>query len=187
MCSTRNTIITLIACLFIVSPGALFAQSIDAIDPTEGIRIDFELVDQHGQLVSASDYLGGYVLLGFGFTNCPHVCPIMAANMGMVLKSTDKAAVGIFVSVDTERDSPVDTHAYASSFNDRMLGLGGDYAQVAEAAKNFKVTYAVTKSQNTYTVQHTSNTYLIGPDGNLLGIFPLNTPPGEILAMIEEN
>ena len=161
------------------------ARSQDAIDPTEGITIDFELVDQSGRLVTPDNYLGNYVLIGFGFTNCAHICPMMAANMARVLKTTEVDALGIFVSVDTERDSPADTHAYASTYNARMLGLSGDYTQIAKAAKNFKVTYAVTKSQNNYTVQHTSNTYLIGPGGDLLGIFALNTPPADILAMME--
>jgi cytochrome oxidase Cu insertion factor (SCO1/SenC/PrrC family) len=181
----RYNFSALLATLILISWGEMAVLAQEAIDPTEGITIDFELVDHEGKVVRASDYLGNYVLLGFGFTNCAHICPMMAANMGRVLKSTDKDALGIFISVDTERDTPADTHAYASNYNERMLGLGGDYSQVAKAAKNFKVTYAVTKSPNNYTVQHTSNTYLIGPDGDLLGIYALNTPVAEILSEIE--
>jgi protein SCO1/2 len=151
---------------------------------SHGIVVDFELVDSAGRLVTDEDFRGRYVLLGFGFTHCPDVCPLMALNMGRVLRSADRAAAGIFVSVDTERDTPAVTQEYASHFGDAMLGLGGSVEQVNEAAKHFKVSYAVTKTQDTYTVQHTANVFLIDPDGELVDVFTFATTPETILKAI---
>lgn len=148
------------------------------------LKAEFELVGNNDEVVTHLDFRGRYVLLAFGFTNCPHVCPMMAANMAGALKIVGNDTPGIFVSVDTERDTPEIVHQYASSFDDRMIGLGGSYHQVNAAAKNFNVTYVVSKSQKNYTVQHTSNIFVIDPTGRVVEIFPLNARPSEIAAVI---
>jgi cytochrome oxidase Cu insertion factor (SCO1/SenC/PrrC family) len=147
--------------------------------------LDFELVDYKGELVKRTDFLGKNVMVAFGFTHCADVCPLMAANMANALRATDKEAVGIFISVDTERDTPQISHYYASRFGDSMVGLGGTYDQVAEAAKNFNVTFVVTKSQNSYTVQHSPGTFLISPDGELIDVFAINADPKQIAAAMQ--
>ena len=159
----------------------------DALDDSNfhGINVDFELLDRDGKLVTDEDFRGKHVLLGFGFTNCTHICPMMALNMGKALSMADTEAVGIFVSVDTERDSPRRTDDYAANFGERMLGLGGDYDQVSAAATNFKVSYAVTKTQNNYTVQHTANVYVINPQGELTDVLTFSTAPEVLLGAIQ--
>jgi protein SCO1/2 len=163
------------------------AANHDSLDRANahGINVDFELLDRHGNVVTDEDFLGRYVLLGFGFTHCAHICPMMALNMGKALKMTGLDAAGIFISVDTERDSPEVTDDYASNFGDRMLGLGGDYERVSAAATNFKVSFAVTKTQNNYTVQHTANVYVIDPAGELLDVFTFATPPETLLGSMQ--
>jgi len=146
-----------------------------------GIDVDFELLDRDGNIVTDEDFLGRYVLLGFGFTNCAHICPMMALNMGKALSITDLDVAGIFVSVDTERDSPEVTDDYASNFGASMIGLSGSYARVSAAASNFKVSFAVTKTQDNYTVQHTANVYVIDPAGELLDVFTFATEPEVLL------
>ena len=155
-------------------------------NPLEDIVVDFELVDRDGRTVTAEDFLGRHVLLGFGFTHCPDVCPLMVLNMGKALRDTDTDAVGIFISVDTERDSPEITDRYASRFGDRMVGLSGNVSQINAAANNFKVSYVVTKSQNNYTVQHSANVFLIDPDGRLVDVFNFSTPGEELAAAISQ-
>ena len=159
----------------------------DSIDSANahGITVDFELLDRHGNVVTDEDFLGRYVLLGFGFTHCPHICPMMALNMGKALSLTDVDAAGIFVSVDTERDSPEVTDDYASNFGDSMLGLGGSYERVSAAATNFKVSFAVTKTQDNYTVQHTANVYVIDPAGELTDVFTFATSSEILLEAIQ--
>jgi len=152
---------------------------------SHGIVVDFELTDRDGNLVTDEDFLGRYVLLGFGFTHCAHICPTMALHMGQALSSTDKPAVGVFVSVDTERDSPAAIDDYASHFGEAMVGLGGDYEQINAVASNFKVSYAVTKTQSNYTVQHTANIYLIDPEGELVDVFTFTSAPEAMLEAMQ--
>ena len=149
-------------------------------DPLQDIVVDFELVGRDGGTVTAEDFRGRHVLLGFGFTHCPDVCPLMVLNMGKAVRDT--GAVGIFISVDTERDSPEITDQYASRFGERMIGLSGNISQINAAASNFKVSYVVTKTQNNYTVQHSANVFLIDPDGRLVDVFNFSTPGEELAA-----
>ena len=97
---------------------------------------------------------------------------------------TEQDAAGIFVSVDTERDSPAVTDTYASNFGDTMVGLSGSYDQVSAAAKNFKVSFAVTKTQANYTVQHTANVYVISPAGQLLDVLTFTTSAEDLVAAL---
>ncbi len=156
------------------------APALPSSDVLGDVLVDFALVDADGGILSDEDFRGRYMLIGYGFTRCTDVCPLMAANMAMALRSTEQDAVGIFISVDTERDDPERTHAYASAFSERMIGLGGTHEQVAAAAGNFKVSFAVTKTQSSYTVQHTSHLFLVDPDGELRDVFALNTNPNLI-------
>ena len=150
------------------------------------IQVSFELENEVGDLVTQKDLRNSYTLLAFGFTQCAHVCPMMAANMAMALKASDKDAIGVFISVDTERDTPQIAQAYASSFHESMIGLGGSYEQVKQAASNFGVSFVVTKSNKAYTVEHTSDIFLIGPDGDVIEVFALNAPPGDIASAINK-
>jgi protein SCO1/2 len=145
----------------------------------------FELVNGDGNTVRFDDYVGQNVLVAFGFTNCAHICPMIAANMARAIGATDKEVIGLFISVDTERDSPATTHAYASKFGDNMVGLSGSHQQVSIAAQNFGVSYVVTKSQNNYTVQHTPSIFLIGPDGKLVDTYAMNTASDDIAAAMQ--
>ncbi len=160
------------------------AADMASADNFHGIKASFELLDRNGVNVTEENFRGQYVLLAFGFTHCEQICPLMAFNMASVLEATERDAVGIFISVDTERDTPIVTDDYASAFGDRMIGLGGDYEQVNTAAGNFKLSYAVTKTQSNYTVQHAANIYLIDPSGDLQNIFAVNASPEEILLAI---
>jgi len=165
--------------LFAVSAAIVAAEPV----PPE-LRAEFALVDSSGRATTHLDYRGRYVLLAFGFTNCPHVCPMMAANMAAALKFAERDATGIFISVDTERDTPEIIQQYAASFGDNIIGLGGNYRQVNAAAANFNITYVVSKSQQSYTVQHTSNIFVIDPQGQVVETFPLNARPSDIAAVV---
>jgi protein SCO1/2 len=101
--------------------------------------------------------------------------------MGQAVHAANVPITGIFVSVDTERDTAAINDDYARHFGDSMLGLSGNIDQINTAAKNFKVSYAVTKTQDAYTVQHTANIFLIGPNGQLADVFPFTATPGEIV------
>ncbi len=170
----------LIVLLLIAMPVA--ADSPPVLD---SVNAAFELIDGDGETVRFDDYAGQNVLVAFGFTNCAHICPMIAANMARAIAATDKDVIGIFISVDTERDSPRTTNAYASKFGEKMIGLSGSHQQVSDAAKNFGVTYVVTKSQNNYTVQHTPSIFLIDQNGHFVDTFAMNTPSADIAAAMQ--
>lgn len=160
--------------LLIIMTGTGLAGNKDRFN---GISASFELVNADGRLVTEQILQGRYTLLAFGFTHCLHICPMMAANMAMALNISPLGTRGIFVSVDTERDTAAITQAYASSYSDSMTGLSGSYEQIRHAANNFNISYVVTKSQKAYTVEHTSDIFLIGPGGKVVEVFALNASP----------
>jgi protein SCO1/2 len=172
--------------VLLLTPGAAPCAAAEPESRYAGIEARFELLDRAGALVTEQDLRGKFVLLAFGFTHCAHICPMMAANMAMVLNATDQDAVGVFISVDTERDTPAVTDAYARKFHPLMQGLGGSHEQVRAAANHFGISYVVTKSQKAYTVEHTSDIFLLGPDGRLIEIFALNAPPLEIAQVMRQ-
>lgn len=149
------------------------------------MSLEFELLNGEGEIVRRTDLLGNNLLVAFGFTYCPDVCPVMAANMANALKHSDKDALGVFISVDTERDTPQVTDNYASRFGENMMGLSGTHESVSEAAKNFNVTFVVTKTPNSYTVQHSPGTFLISPTGELIDVFAINADPKDIAAAMQ--
>lgn len=155
------------------------------LDVLASINPSFELTDRNGALVKETEFRGKHVLVGFGFTHCGHICPTQVANMAKALKTKQVPAVGIFISVDTERDTPKITDDYASKFGPAMVGLSGSYQQIAKAAENFKVSYVVSKSADSYTVQHSSSIYLLDPQGELVDVFPFNAPPTLLAQAIE--
>lgn len=170
-----------ISAVAILSLGLCTPAVADTATPVlEGITVDFDLLDRNGDAARYEIFRGKNLLLAFGFTHCAHICPMIAANMARVLKGTDKEATGVFISVDTERDSPAITDDYAKGFSDQLIGLSGTYQQIAEVARNFNVTFVVTKSEDNYVVQHTPSIFLIGPDGKVIDVFAMNASSSAI-------
>lgn len=149
------------------------------------MSLEFELVGAEDQLVSQDDFAGKNMMLAFGFTHCIHICPLIAANMANTLKIADSNAVGVFVSVDTERDTPEITNNYSTRFHPKITGLSGSHDQVSQAAKSFNTTFVVTKTPDSYTVQHSPGIFLISPEGELIDVFAINTAPQEIAAAMK--
>jgi protein SCO1/2 len=160
------------------------ADTAQLMSSLTGIQPDFELLDRSGRLVSDQDFRGRYVLLGFGFTRCTDVCPLMALNMARVLQAIDQPAAGVFISVDTERDSPETVDNYTRSFDERIVGLSGSVEQINATVENFNAKYVVTKSQDGTTVQHTSHIYALDPEGRLIDVFAFMTPAEDIAAAL---
>ena len=178
----KNTNLIISVLVLLLQTGNILA---DGDNRFNSINAKFELTDADGMPVTEQVLRGHYTLMAFGFTHCLHICPMMAANMAMTLKISPPETLGIFVSVDTERDTPAITQAYASGYNDSMIGLGGTYDQIRQAANNFNVSYVVTKSDKAYTVEHTSDIFLIGPDGKVQEVFALNASPGDMVKAMQ--
>ena len=143
------------------------------VNPYEKLGGDFTLASAHGP-VSLSDYRNKVVMLFFGYTSCPDVCPTDLARMSAVfdqLSDTEtQRVVGMFVSVDTDRDTPEHATQYAAFFHKRIMGLSGSAEAVAAVAKQYYVLYQRVDTEDSalgYTLDHSATTYLIGPQGKV--------------------
>lgn len=139
----------------------------------------FDLIDQDGKRVTSEDLLGKWVLLYFGFTHCPDICPEEMEKMVKVIELLEKEGVGqdklvpVFISVDPERDSPSVVKSYIAEFSNKIIGLTGSIEKVNEATKNFRVYYSIgpKDEDNDYIVDHTIIMYLIDPDGRFVDYY----------------
>lgn len=128
------------------------------------------LTDHTGKPRRLEDFRGKAVVLFFGFTHCPDVCPTTLAETAAALRKlgpdADRVQV-LFVTVDPERDSAQLLGKYVTAFDPRFLGLRGDLAETQKAAKEFKVYFEKRKVGDTYTMDHSGQTYVIDPRGRL--------------------
>jgi len=132
----------------------------------------FELVDHHGTVRHLADFRGKVVVLFFGFTHCPDVCPTTLAEFNAALQQLGDAAKRVqvlFVTVDPERDTPEVLGAYVTAFNTDFLGLTGTPEQIAKVAREFKVIYqkAEGSQPGSYSVDHSAGTFVFDEQGRL--------------------
>ena len=160
--------------------GALLLVACDAGGPkfksTDITGVDYgkqlSLTDPNGTPRSLQDFRGKVVVLFFGYTHCPDVCPTTLAEMAQVMKKlgaeADRVQV-LFVTVDPERDTPVVLSRYVPAFDPRFLGLYGDADATRRAAKEFKVFYEAKKGEapGEYTVDHSAGSYVLDTTGRL--------------------
>jgi len=129
-----------------------------------------ELTDHTGKPRHLEDFRGKAVVLFFGFTHCPDVCPTTLVDVSNALKTLgpDAARVQVlFVTVDPERDTQDALAKYVTAFDPRFLGLRGDAAATQRAAKEFKIYYEKRKSGDSYSVDHSGQSYVLDPQGRL--------------------
>jgi protein SCO1/2 len=132
----------------------------------------FSLVDHTGKPRTLADFRGKVVLMFFGYTQCPDVCPTTMIEMARVMKElgpqADQVQV-LFVTLDPQRDTREVLSQYVPAFDKRFIGLYGDAAQTAAVAKEFKIFYAKVPGSNAgnYTLDHTAGTYVFDRDGKL--------------------
>jgi protein SCO1/2 len=150
---------------------------------------DFTL-DSPGGKLALQDYRGKVVLVYFGYTFCPDVCPTSLSALGQAftaLTPEELAQVqGVFVSVDPERDTQEVLSVYAPFFHPRIVGATGTPARVAEVARRYGVSYMKQKpvDDRPYTVDHSSFTYLIDREGRLAALLPHGAPVADIVLQI---
>jgi cytochrome oxidase Cu insertion factor (SCO1/SenC/PrrC family) len=136
----------------------------------------FALVGGDGKPVTDRDYRGKLLLVYFGYTYCPDVCPTTLNNIAQALVALGTQADSIapvFISVDPKRDTPQVMGRYVTSFDPRIAGLTGSDAQIATVAKEYHVYYAPQAADQTgdYLVDHSSLVYLMDRDGKILKVF----------------
>ncbi|WP_394680891.1 SCO family protein [uncultured Comamonas sp.] len=152
---------------------------------------DFSMPDQHGQRRSMADFKGKVVLVFFGFTQCPDVCPTTLGDLAAVKQKLgakgDKLQV-IFASVDPARDTPEILQAYLANFDPSFLALRGSDEETAKMAKDFKVYYKRVEGQtpDSYTMDHTAGDYIFDPEGRLRLYSRYGTPVDTLAKDIEQ-
>lgn len=147
-------------------------EGVTPIDPPKALQA-FTLTDQNNAQVKLSDLKGKLVVLSFGYTTCPDVCPLTLANYKQVKKKLgdDAAKVAfVFVSVDGEHDTPAVLGKYLRLFDSQFIGLTADDATMRPFALDFYASYQIApdpKSAAGYTVTHTASWYLVDRAGKL--------------------
>lgn len=145
----------------------------------------FELTDQKGHRRTDADFRGKLVVLYFGYTYCPDVCPTELQSISLALDklgTAAEAAQPLFVTVDPERDTPARLADFVSAFHPRLIGLTGSLAEIRKTAiayKTFFVKHSIAAPGN-YSVDHTGFIYLVGRDGRYLGFLPPGLAPDAI-------
>jgi protein SCO1/2 len=165
---SRFKILLLAAVLAACSPEAPKFRSTDISGADFGKSL--ALTGHDGKPRTLEDFRGKVVVLFFGFTHCPDICPTTLADTAAVLKKLgpDAARVQVlFVTVDPERDTPEILAKYVPAFDAGFLGLYGDAAATQRAAKEFKIFYEKRKTGDTYSVDHSGQSYVIDPQGRL--------------------
>lgn len=149
----------------------------------------FSLIDTNGNRVSDRDFRGRLMLVFFGYTHCPDICPTELQAVSEVMdklgSEADKVAP-IFITVDPERDTPELLAAYVKSFSERITGLTGPVGDVASAANAYRVYYRKTGGGD-YSVDHSAFIYLMDGEGKYLTHFTFNTTPESMVGVIKKH
>jgi protein SCO1/2 len=146
----------------------------------------FSLIGEGGKTVTDRDFRGRDMLVFFGFTHCPDICPAELQVIAEALDRLDDKAgkvVPVFISLDPERDTPEIMAAFVKSFGPNFVGLTGSPEAIAAAAKAYRIAYTKVEnkaSPKDYSVDHSALVYLMDPDGNYLAHFAYGTSAQEM-------
>ena len=179
--SLRILIISLIAIGLFYIPGTTLAGSKPGGD--------FILTDQDNRNFQLKQLRGSVVLMFFGYTSCPDVCPMELGKISQVLtnfeKRTDQVK-GIFISVDPDRDNFQKLKEYTSFFSPRLQGLTGNREQIDQVVKQYRANYRIFENEkNQIVVDHSSNLYVIDKEGELHTIIPFGMGASHVINVVE--
>ncbi len=162
------------------------------IDPPRDV-IDFSLPAHTGESLAIGDLQGRAVLMFFGYTNCPDVCPLTMLDYRDVYEQLGDQAEDVafvYISVDGERDTPAVMADYIARRNmsDYVIGMSGDVVTLNQIMPDYSLRYTLNDADENgyYTVDHSANMYLLNPDGQLTTIFSYGTEPELITSTIQD-
>lgn len=185
-------VLAILALAFAIITGVAVKNGLlgPAQQQTAAIGGPFQLVDTTGKPTDQSVLKGKWSAVFFGYTFCPDVCPTTLYALGQAEKQLGPKANDfqtVFISVDPARDTPRQMANYLSNsaFPRHAIGLTGTPAQVAAAAKAYKVYYQAEGSGSDYTVNHSGFIYLMNPKGRFACVMPYNTTPDQIAAKVK--
>lgn len=187
-------IIPILLLLTVVAAGALWRlgdlRSQQGVQTIESKPVElggaFALTDQDGMRRTDADFRGKYMLVFFGYTFCPDVCPTTLAVQAEALKILGGQAtriVPVFITVDPKRDTPEVLKSYLAAFGPDFIGLTGDEAEITQVTKAYRVFYqAHAEEGDNYTVDHSGVVYLMSPEGKFVANYSLDTSPDMMAA-----
>jgi protein SCO1/2 len=151
----------------------------------------FDLVDQNGKGVSDKDLRGSWLLIYFGYTHCPDACPTALNNIALTFRQLGarrRAPIrAVFISIDPARDTPQVMKDYAAAFDAPILALTGTAAQVAQAAKAYRVYYAQrAEPGGNYSLDHSSVIYVIDPQGRFAASLAGDAAPAQMAERLKQ-
>ncbi len=177
----------LVACGHSQAPAKLYGADIAGADFVG----DFDLLDHHGAKRQLTDYQGKVVVLFFGYTHCPDVCPTAMADMAKMMKllGSDANQVQVlFVTLDPERDSQQVLAKYVPSFDERFVGLYGNAQQTAEVTKTYKVFFEKkdVAGKSGYTIDHSGGAFVFDKAGKVRIYFRNGQKPNEMASDLKQ-
>jgi protein SCO1/2 len=167
------------------------AELMDAVmwnrEPVGG---PFRLMDHQGRMRRDTDFRGKLMLVYFGYTTCPDICPTDLQQIGLAMGMLGAAAsevVPIFITLDPQRDTRKLLSAYVPAFDARIVGLTGSEAEIQQVAQAYRVFHQKVPVSGwlRYTVDHSAFMYVMGPDGQYLGFLPPSTPAERIVEVLK--
>jgi protein SCO1/2 len=188
----RRVALAVAAAAIITAGAAIFvlqrASQVDAALQLPQISGHFELATPDGRTVTDASFRGKWLLVYFGYTFCPDVCPTTLMSMAQALQKLGPVAdkvQPVFITVDPERDTPQHIGDYVKDFDPRFVGLAGSREQVAAAARAFHVYYSVRQlGNNEYVIDHSSFIYVIDPNGKFMRLLTGDLPGHELADQI---
>jgi cytochrome oxidase Cu insertion factor (SCO1/SenC/PrrC family) len=154
----------------------------------------FELVAHDGRRLRDSDFAGRHMLIYFGFTYCPDVCPLDLARISDALEQLDAKRLDrvqpLFITVDPARDTPETMARYLAHFHPAILGLTGTADEIRQAAQAYRVYYTKVEDEGSaagYTMDHSAIIYLMGPDGRFVTHFSADASADDIARELLRN
>lgn len=173
---------------------ATSARSADTLRlPPISFGGSFTLVDHNGRTRTDRDFRGNFLLVYFGYTYCPDICPTglqtISGALDLLSERSDRVQP-VLVTVDPVRDTPAVLKDYVSNFHPSLIGLTGTEAQIRGITRAYKVhrrkvILPETKDDGYYLVDHSSIAYLMGPDGSWRTLFPHGTTAESMAAALE--
>jgi len=196
MSGSKACALLVIACLFCGSVAATERQSAaqmmdDLMYGRGSIGGPFTLTDQNGKRRSDAEFRGKLMIVYFGYTWCPDVCPADLMTVTQALDNLGVAAEGvqpIFITIDPERDANM-LADYVSAFHHSLIGLTGSADEIQKVADAYKAFYVKVPDERSggYSIDHSGVIYLMGRNGEYLGFMPPQTDPGRLTEILRKN
>jgi protein SCO1/2 len=196
--TTRTSHILLVSTAFVAGLVVFLAVIFYATGQLGGGRLPgvaaiggpFKLIDQDGKPFTDADLKGKPVLVFFGYTHCPDVCPTALLEMSQVLRALGKdadRATGLFITVDPERDTPEIIKAYLAYFDPHLRGATGDQKEITAVEKEYRVYAKKHPLENgDYSMDHSAVVYLMDKTGRFVAPFNLKRPPQAAAAELKK-